>query len=99
MGWFLLRNDSNDEEEINLSGMKKKDKSKQFVYSIRERIIKRHVKSFHKPTFEGPMIYLKFRVFLYGIMSRLDWQNKILTQLVAMQKSEHFYFSCAKYQY
>ena len=42
---------------------------------------------------------LKFRVFLYGVMSRLDYQNKNLTQLVTVQKSEHFYFSCAKYQY
>ena len=48
MGKFLSRNDSNDEEEISLSSMKKKEKSKEFVYSIRERIIKRHIKSFHK---------------------------------------------------
>ena len=71
MGWFLSRNDCNDEEEISQSSMKKKEKSKEFVYSIRERIIKRHEKSFHKQTIEGPML-LKFRVFLYGVMSRLD---------------------------
>ena len=46
MAWFLSRNDRNYEEEISLSSMKKKEKSKEFVYSIRERIIKRHVKSF-----------------------------------------------------
>ena len=41
MVWFLSRNDRNDEEEISLSSMKKKEKSKEFVYSIRERIIKK----------------------------------------------------------
>ena len=71
MGWFLSRNDRNDEEEDSLSSMKKKEKSKECVYSIREIIIKRHVKSFHKQTIEGQML-LKFRVFLYGVMLRLD---------------------------
>ena len=52
MGWFLSRNDCIDEEEISLSSMKKKEKSKEFDYSIRERIIKRHVKWLHKQIFE-----------------------------------------------
>ena len=71
MGWFLSRNDCNDEEEISLSSMKKKEKSKEFVYSIRERIIKGHLKSFHKQTIEGLML-LRFRILLYWVMSRLD---------------------------
>ena len=50
---------------------KEKEKSKEFVYSIREIIVKRHAKSFHKQIIEGPML-LKFRVFLYGVVSRLN---------------------------
>ena len=71
MGSFSSRNDTNDEEKISLSGMIKKVESKEFVYSIREKIIKRHVKSFCKHSIEGLMLF-KFRVFLYEVMSRLD---------------------------
>ena len=38
MAWFLSRNDCIDEEEISISSMKKKEKSKEFVYSIKEKI-------------------------------------------------------------
>ena len=51
--------------------MKKKEKSKEFVYSIREIIIKGHLESFHKHSIEELML-LRFRVFLDGVMSRLD---------------------------
>ena len=52
---------------------------------------KRHVKSLHKQTFEEQML-AEFRQFSNGVMSRLDDQNKILTQLVSMHRSTHTSF-------
>ena len=52
---------------------------------------KRHVKSLHKQLFEEQMLS-KFRQFSNGIMSKLDEQNKILAELVSMQKSTHTSF-------
>ena len=38
----------------------------------------------------------EFRNFSNGVMSRLDEQNKILTQLISMQKSTHTSFPVAQ---
>ena len=56
---------------------------------------KRHVKSLHKQSFEEQMS-LKFRQLSNGIMSKLDEQNKILAQLVSMQKSTHTSFQAVQ---
>ena len=52
----------------------------------------------HKQTFEEQML-AEFRQFSNGVISRLDDQNKILAQLVSMQKSTHFLSNHAKSQY
>ena len=88
---FASQSNSNDEDEIGFPSMNKKEESKESVYGTCERMKKRHVKSLHKQTFEEQMIS-EFRQFSNGIMSRLDEQNKILAQLVSMQKSTHTSF-------
>ena len=45
----------------------------------------------YKQTFEEQML-TEFRNFFNGVISRLDEQNKILTQLISMQKSTHTSF-------
>ena len=49
---------------------------------------KRHKKSFQNKKYEEQML-LKYWLFLYEVMSKLDENNKILTKLVSMQKSAH----------
>ena len=87
---FASRNDS-DDEQISLPSFRKKEESKESVYGTCERMKKRHVKSLHKQTFEEQML-AEFRQFSNGVMSRLDDQNKILTQLVSMHRSTHTSF-------
>ena len=86
---FASRNDS--DEQISLPSFRKKEESKESVYGTCERMKKRHVKSLHKQTFEEQML-AEFRQFSNGVMSRLDDQNKILTQLVSMHRSTHTSF-------
>ena len=52
---------------------------------------KRHAKSLHKQTFEEQLLS-EFRQFSNGVMSRLNNQNKILTQLISIKKSSHTSF-------
>ena len=85
---FASRNGSDDEEQISLPSFRKKEESKGSVYGACDRMKKRQVKSLHKQTFEEQML-MEFRQFSNGVMSRLDDQNKILVQLVSMQKSTH----------
>ena len=92
---FASQSNSNDEDEIGFPSMNKKEESKESVYGTCERMKKRHVKSLHKQTFEEQMIS-EFRQFSNGIMSRLDEQNKILAQLVSMQKSTHTSFQAVQ---
>ena len=75
----------------------KKEESKESVYTVWERMIKRHVKYLYRQTFEKQM-FEEFRLFLYGAMKILDEQNNFF-QIVTMQKTTLFLFSCAKYQY
>ena len=88
---FASRNGSDDEEQISLPSLRKKEESKESVYGECKRMKKRHAKSMHKQTFEELML-AEFRQFSNGVMSRLDDQNKILAQLVSMQKSTHTSF-------
>ena len=75
--------------------MRKKEESKESVYAECERMKKRDAKSFYKQTFEEQML-AEFRNFSNGVMLRLDEQNKILTQLVSIQKLTHTSFSAAQ---
>ena len=87
---FASRNDS-DDEQISLPSFRKKEESKESVYGTCEKMKKRHVKSLHKQKFEEQML-AEFRQFSNGVISRLDDQNKILTQLVSMHRSTHTSF-------
>ena len=87
---FASRNDS-DDEQISLPSFRKMEESKESVYGTCERMKKRHAKSLHKQTFEEQML-AEFRQFSNGVMSRLNDQNKILTQLVSMHRSTHTSF-------
>ena len=87
---FASRNDS-DDEQISFPSFRKKEESKESVYGTCERMKKRHVKSLHKQIFEEQML-AEFRQFSNGVMSKLDDQNKILTQLVSMHRSTHTSF-------
>ena len=42
-------------------------------------------------------MFEKFRLFSNEVISRLDEQNKIITQLVTMKKSTHFLSNYEKY--
>ena len=75
--------------------MNKKEESKESVYVECERMKKRHVKSLHKQSFEEQMLS-EFRQFSNGTMSKFDEQNKILAQLVSMQKSTHTSFQAVQ---
>ena len=88
---FASRNGSDDENQFSLPSLSKKEESKESVYEECERVKKRHAKLLHKQTFEEQML-MEFRQFSNGVMSRLDDQNKILAQLVPMQKSTHTSF-------
>ena len=92
---FASQNNSNDEDEIGFPSLNKKEESKESVYVECERMKKRHVKSLHKQSFEEQMLS-EFRQFSNGIMSKLDEQNKILAQLVSMQKSTHTSFQAVQ---
>ena len=95
----IMSQNESDDEQIRFQSLRMKEESKESVYAECERIKKRYAKSLYKQTFEEQML-IEFRKFYNGVMSRLEEQNKILTQLVSMQKSTHTYFSsCAKYQY
>ena len=89
------QNESDDDEQIRFQSLRKKEESKESVYTECERMKKRDAKSFYKQTFEEQML-AEFRNFSNGVMSRLDEQNKILTQLVSMQKSTHTSFPAAQ---
>ena len=91
----MSQNESDDDEQIRFQGLRKKEESKEFVYAECERMKKRHAKSLYKQTFEEQML-IEFRKFSNGVMSRLDEQNKILIQLVSMQKSTHTSFPAAQ---
>ena len=92
---FASQNNSNDEDEIGFPSLNKKEESKESVYVECERMKKRHVKSLHKQSFEEQMLS-EFRQFSNGIMSKLEEQNKILAQLVSMQKSTHTSFQAVQ---
>ena len=88
---FVSKNDSDNEEQFSLPSLRRKEESKEFVYDAWERMKKRHAKSLHKQTFEEQLL-TEFRQFSNGVMSILDKQNKILTQLISIQKSSHTSF-------
>ena len=50
-----------------------------------------NTKSLHKQTFEEQLL-TEFRQFSNGVMSRLNKQNKLLTQLISIQKSSYTSF-------
>ena len=91
----IMSQNESDDEQIRFQGLRKKEESKESVYAECERMKKRHAKSLYKQTFEEQML-IEFRNFSNGVMSRLDKQNKILTQLVSMQKSTHTSFPAAQ---
>ena len=91
MGWFCLKNDSDNEEQFSLPSLRRKEESKESVYDAWERMKKKHAKSLHNQTFEEQLL-TEFRQFSNGIMSRLDKQNQILAQLILIQKSSHTSF-------
>ena len=88
---FVSKNDSDNEEQFSIPSLRRKEESKESVYDAWERMKKRHAKSLHKQTFEEQLL-TEFRQFSNGVMSRLDKQNKILTQLISIQKSSHTSF-------
>ena len=92
---IMSQNESGDDEQIRFQSLRKKEESKESVYAECEIMKKRHAKSLYKQTFEEQML-IEFRKFSNGVMSRLDEQNKILTQLVSMQKSTHTSFPVAQ---
>ena len=67
---FATRNYS-DGEQICLSSMKKKDESKESVYSVWERMKKIHINLLSKQTFEEQKL-AEFIQFSNRVMSRLD---------------------------
>ena len=88
---FFSKHDSDNEEQFSLPSLRRKEESKKSVYVECERMKKRHLKSLHKQSFEEQMLS-EFRQFSNGIMSRLDKHNKILTQLISIQKLSHTSF-------
>ena len=80
-----------NEDQFSLPSLRMKEESKDSVYDVWKRMKKRHVKSLHKQTFEEELLS-EFRQFFNGVMSRLDNQNKILAQLISIQKSSHTSF-------
>ena len=92
---IISQNESDNDEQIRFQSLRKKEESKESVYAECKRMKKRDAKSFYKQTFEEQML-AEFRNFSNGVMSRLDEQNKILTQLVSMQKSTHTSFPAAQ---
>ena len=87
----MSQNESDGDEQIRFQSLRKKEELKESVYAECERTKKRDVKSLYKQTFEDQML-AEFRNFYNGVMSRLDEQNKILTQLISMQNSTHTSF-------
>ena len=92
---FASRNGSDDEEQISLPSLRKNEESKEYVYGACDRLKKRNAKSLYKQTFEEQML-AEFRNFSNGVMSRLDEQNKILTQLISMLNSTHTSFAAVQ---
>ena len=56
MGWFCLKNDSDNEEQFSLLNLRRKKESKESVYVAWERIKKIHAKSLNKQTFEEQLL-------------------------------------------
>ena len=92
---IISQNESDNDEQIRFQSLRKKEESKESAYTECERMKKRDTKSLYKQAFEEQML-AEFRNFSNGVMSRLDEQNKILTQLVSMQKSTHTSFLAAQ---
>ena len=88
---MFQKKDSDNEEQFSLSSLRRKEESKESIYDALERMKKRHAKSLHIQTFEEQLL-TKFRQFSNGVMSRLDKQNKNLTQLISIQKSSYTSF-------
>ena len=64
-------------------------KSQKNLFMMHEKEWKgRYVNLLHKQTFEE-LLFTEFRQFSNGVMSSLGKQNKILTQLISIQKSSH----------
>ena len=92
---FVSKNDSDNEEQFSLLSLRRKEESKESFYDAWERMKKRHAKSLHKQTFEVQLL-TEFRQFSNGVMSRLEKQNNILTQLISIQKSSHTSFQAVQ---
>ena len=88
---FVSKNDSDNEEQFRLPSLRRKEESKESVYDGWERMKKRHAKSLHKQKSEEQLL-TEFRQFTKGVMSGLDKQNKILAQLISIQKPSHTSF-------
>ena len=88
---FVSKNDIDNEEQFSPPSMRRKEESKESVYDCMRKYEEKDAKSLHKQTFEEQLL-TEFRQFSNGVMSRLDKQNKILTQLISIQKPSHTSF-------
>ena len=88
---FFSKHDSDNKDKFSLPSLRRKEESKECVYDAWERMKKRHAKSLHKQKFKEQLL-TEFRQFSNGVMSRLDKHNKILKQLISIQKLSHTSF-------
>ena len=87
---FASNHDSDVEQLINPSQLSIKEESKESIYEL-SATKKRDNKMLEKQSFEHQMLY-EFKRFTDGMLSKMDEQNKLLSQLVLSQKSNYTSF-------
>ena len=87
---FASNHDSDVEQLINPSQLSIKEESKESIYEL-SATKKRYIKMLEKQSFEHQMLY-EFKRFTDGMLSKMDEQNKLLSQLVLSQKSNYTSF-------
>ena len=88
---FASNHDSDVEQLINPSQLNIKEESKESIYEL-SATKKRDNKMLENQSFEHQMLY-EFKRFTDGMLSKMDEQNKLLSQLVLSQKSNCTSFS------
>ena len=87
---FSSNHDSDVEQLINPFQLSIKEESKELIYEL-SATKKRDNKMLEKQSFEHQMLY-EFKRFTDGMISKMDKQNKLLSQLVLSQKSNYTSF-------
>ena len=87
---FASNHDSDVEQLINPSQLSIKEESKESIYEL-SATKKRDNKMLEKQSLEHQMLY-EFKRFINGMLSKMDEQNKLLSQLVLSQKSNYTSF-------